>query len=295
MTIAACYVSGEGVVFGADSTTTMLVAGRGITADQSEHHFEHAQKIFEVGEGSTLGVVTWGMGNLEDVSFRTLIALFADSLRGSPAGSMREVADRWNAFFWNEFAREMQPHLQRAQALLGLPQPTEEERDELENLRESVYVGFCLGGHLLHDRKPCAFEIQYDATMTGAGAIDEVVPCIPRFWGTPTIIDRLIVGIDTGIIGAILRSGMWTGSRPDLLALVRPYTLGHPLNLPIREALDWIHGAISTTIHAIKFSHLAPTCGGPIELAVITSDRAFRWVCHKRLGSALPGGSSFDE
>src|SRR5258708_2959550 len=75
MRVGACYVSGEGVVFGADSTTTMLVAGRGIATDHSEHHFEHAQKIFEIGEGSTLGVVTWGMGNLEDVSFRTLIAL----------------------------------------------------------------------------------------------------------------------------------------------------------------------------------------------------------------------------
>jgi hypothetical protein len=131
--------------------------------------------------------------------------------------------------------------------------------------------------------------------MSGPGAVQEIATGVPYFWGTPTLIDRLTTGIDQVIFDAIHHSPLWTGTEDDLRALVRPRSLGAPANLPIREAMDWIHSSIQTTIKALKFSHHAPTCGGPIELAVITSDRAFRWVCHKKLGSALSGGSAFDE
>jgi len=40
-------------------------------------------------------------------------------------------------------------------------------------------------------------------------------------------------------------------------------------------------------MEAMKSAHLAPVCGGPIEIAVITTDRPFRWVRHKLLGEAI--------
>lgn len=60
VTIAACYLSSEGVVLGADSTSTMFVRGHGNQVD-SEHHYNFAQKIFEFGEDSTAGIVMWGL------------------------------------------------------------------------------------------------------------------------------------------------------------------------------------------------------------------------------------------
>ena len=53
------------------------------------------------------------------------------------------------------------------------------------------------------------------------------------------------------------------------------------------EAIDWVHTVIYTTIKAMKFSHYVPICGGPIEIALISSDRKFRWVRHKRFDEAL--------
>lgn len=44
---------------------------------------------------------------------------------------------------------------------------------------------------------------------------------------------------------------------------------------------------VYTTIQNMKFSHLAPVCGGPVEIALITGDRPFRWVRHKRLDAAI--------
>jgi hypothetical protein len=44
----------------------------------------------------------------------------------------------------------------------------------------------------------------------------------------------------------------------------------------------------------MKFSHMAPVCGGPVEVAVITTDRRFRWVRHKRFDAAIEEGGLYD-
>ena len=80
MTIAMCYVSPEGVVLGADSTSTNLVNNH--AGKEDFHYFNHNQKLFQVGEESALGIVTWGLGCglgcLGNVGHRTAIARLAD-------------------------------------------------------------------------------------------------------------------------------------------------------------------------------------------------------------------------
>lgn len=87
MTIAACYVSPEGVVLGADSASTY-------TFPSGPHHFNYGQKLFEIGQDSTLGIVTWGLGGLELGSYRTLAAKLGDLLANGPIASVHEVAER---------------------------------------------------------------------------------------------------------------------------------------------------------------------------------------------------------
>jgi hypothetical protein len=290
MTIAACYLSAEGVVLGADSTTTMTVRRPGPTPIGTPHHFNFAQKVFEIGQNSTLAITMWGLGNLADSSYRTLIARFADDLTSHSPQTMQEVADRWNSFFWSAYSTEFTLVLQRVQQLQGQPTRTPDEEQELLALQQMFSGGFCLGGHLLHDRTPQAFEITYGPNLTVAAPVQALRVGTPRFWGVPNLIERLLYGMDGGIAEAILRSGKWTGTPDELFALAQPFFLGQPLHLPIREAIDWIHSSIHTTIKALKFSHLPPVCGGAVEVGVITTDRPFRWVRHKRLDSALTQG-----
>lgn len=290
MTIAACYLSSEGVVFGADSTTTMIVRQPGPVPFGIPHHFNYAQKIFQIGEDSTLGMTMWGLGNLAVGSYRTLIARFSDTLVAQPAQTMADVAGRWNTFFWTAYSSEFATVLQRVQQLKGQATRTPAEDAELRQLRQSFSGGFCVGGHLLHDRTPQAFETQYGPDLTAPAPVQPLQVGTPRFWGVPNLMERLLYGIDKGVMEAILQSGKWTGTPNDLFSLIQPFFLGQPLHLPIREAIDWIHAAINTTIKAMKFSHLPPVCGGPVEVALITTDRRFRWVRHKRLDSALDQG-----
>jgi len=290
MTIAACYVSGEGVVFGADSTSTMYVSAPGPAPGGVEHHYNYSQKIFEIGQDSTLAINMWGLGNLGQTSYRTLVAQFADSLTSQGAQTMADVAEGWNQFFWSAYSSEFGQVRARAQQLHSQPTRTPDEEAELSVLTQAFSGGFCIGGYLLNDRIPSAFEITYSPTQASAATPQALSIGSTRFWGCPNLINRLMFGLDPGLLATILQSGKWTGTDRELFELVSPHCLGQPRDLPIREAIDWVHASIYTTIKTMKFSHMAPVCGGPVEVAVITSDRRFRWVRHKRFDAAIEEG-----
>jgi hypothetical protein len=96
-------------------------------------------------------------------------------------------------------------------------------------------------------------------------------------------------GCDDDFKADIIKSGKWTGTNAELDALLAKYQLSIPY-LPLRDAIDFVHSCIASTIKALKFSNLAQTCGGPIEIAVITTDRHFRWVRHKQWDAAINEG-----
>src|SRR3972149_3012126 len=78
MSIAAAYLVSEGVVLGADSSTTVQVStpeGTGVV-----QLLTHSQKVFEVGSNSRLGVCTWGAGSIGNISHRTIVAQLADKV-----------------------------------------------------------------------------------------------------------------------------------------------------------------------------------------------------------------------
>ncbi len=284
MTIAVCYLSPEGIVLGADSTTTMYVSNAFM--DGGERQFNFAQKVFQIGDCGNLGIVMWGLGNLPATSYRTLIAKFADELAATPATAMDEVATRWSAFFFAEYTQEYAAPIVRLSTLISQATRTVDEEQELAFLRFNFSGGFCIGGTCLPDRRPRAFEILYALEMAYPSVPAEQTLSTSKFWGCPNLIERLLFGIDDQCFSSIASSPHWRGTAQDLFELARPHILGQPSNLPIREAVDWVHASIYATIKTMKFSHMAPVCGGPIEIAVITTDRPFRWVRHKDLFAA---------
>jgi hypothetical protein len=161
---------------------------------------------------------------------------------------------------------------------------------QLERLfpSESLVAGFCIGGYLESDRKAFAYEIVFDPL--GQKPQPKAIAPGWRFWGAPNMIQRLIFGCDDGIKNAIMQSGKWGGTRPELDALVGQHALSHPI-VPIRDAIDFVHACIASTIKAFKFSNHSQICGGPIEIAVVTTDRNFRWVRHKAWDAAINEGA----
>jgi hypothetical protein len=298
VTIAACYLSPEGIVLGADSTSTFGGPPDGY------HYFSHAQKIFEIGENGTIGVVTWGLGGLAISSHRMLFALLADDLKATPPTSMFEVADRWSAQYWTAYNGSMlAPAIQQCVALAQKPPfdatrtpadpnaRTAPEESEFQTLRNQLTVGFCIGGYVLPSRVPEAFVVVIDPAAT-ARPTPQVLSInqSPFFWGAPNIIMRLMWGYDGELRKAILSSGQWNGTEGDLDAILYQQHLSQYQLMPIRDAIDFVYSSCASTIKALKFSNLSQTCGGPIEIAVITSDRNFRWVRHKGWDIAIKEG-----
>jgi hypothetical protein len=277
-------------VLGADSTTTFSLGS-------GEHHFNYGQKLFEVGAGGTLGIVTWGLGNLHYHSYRRMIAELADDLDARPPSNAAEAADRWTDHFWAAYTSVLAPEiaaLQAEAALKSVYDPTnpndpnartfEEEMDLLER-SNNLTVGFCLGGYVKADRTPAAYEIVFQP-LSGK-PIPGVVPLAQSFWGQPATINRLINGCSDEARASIFLSPHWHGSWADLDAVIAPHKYVHPRTMPIREAIDFTHSCLLTTVKSFKFSDNARLCGGPIEMAVITADRPFRWVQHKELDAAM--------
>ncbi len=282
-------------MFGADSTSTYGDPGE-------RHYYNHAQKLFEVGEDSTLGIVTWGLGGLSVGSYRMIVALFADDLQANPPTTVAEIADRWAAHFWASYtASDIWPLVLECRLLNAMPAfdpsanpvdpaaRTEAQEQRFQQLRLGLVAGFCIGGYKLPDRVPSAFVVIADPL----GALPVPAPITQgwSFWGAPNMIQRLLFGCDDSLKASILESGMWNGTGADLDALVADHQLAHP-QVPMREAIDFVHSCIYGTIKAMKFSSLPQICGGPIEIAAITVDRKFRWVRHKAWDAAINEGET---
>lgn len=296
MTIAVAYVSPEGVVLGSDSTASAFSPAT--TAGQGGfHYFNHNQKVFEIGENSTYALALWGLGSVGFISYRTLIAQLADSFVRKPPTSVLDVANQWVAKLSPEYGRFLGTHarLQQLQAKAPYdpqydpPNPnvrTQVEEKELTDLSLGLGVGFYLGGYHPANRKPEAYRLWFDAKNSTP------TPQPIAAWsadGAPNMMQRLLYGYDAGLKAAILGSNSWQGAPADLDAILAGFVLSHPL-LPIRDAIDFVHACILSTIKAMKFSSFTQICGGPVELAVITTDRKFRWVRHKVWDAAIVEG-----
>lgn len=277
MTVVSCLVVPEGVVFGTDSKTSIYTG-------VEFHYLNHSQKILEFGENATLAVATWGLTSLRDTSFRTLVALTADDFAAHPPASVREAAERWAAVVFKEYQTAFSAELATVRALEGKSDRTPDEVDEFAQLSEELKVGFCIGGYVPVDRKPQAYSLHFDPRQRSPSS---PIPVLDHgFWGLDELFLRLYSGFDLKTREAILKSPFWTGKAADLDELLEDTRLFRP-QINIRDAIDFVHFSIYATIKALKFSAHPQVCGGPIELAVITTDRRFRWVEHKQWNVAI--------
>jgi hypothetical protein len=284
MTIATCLVLPEGVIFGADSTTSIEI-GTGY------HYLNHNQKIFEVGRESSLAVMTWGISSFQDLSHRTMIAWLGDKFAVTPPISVKEATEAFSQLVWDayndRFAKELAKirELEAKPALgSGAGSRTADEDIEYKSLLQELKVGFCLGGHVPGDREPDAYFFIVDPTLRSPSIVQRVD--LHEFWGQPSLFLRLYDGFDFNSRKAIFESEYWTGSANDLDEILQAAQLIPP-HMTIRDGIDFVHFSVYATIKALKFSSNDQVCGGPIEIAVITSDRNFRWVRHKEWDSAI--------
>lgn len=283
MTIAACYLSPEDVVLGTDSTSTI------VGPDGEPSYLDHAQKLFEVGNpGATIGLMTWGLGQIGDVSHRTIAAMVGAEHAQADFSELQPIATFAADLVWSYYLDAYREECSRAKVLQAKHEAgsvTVAEHAELRRLAK-LAGGYCIAGRTAAARPCTGFTIEW-APWLDVPTVTELRGEQPYHWGVPQFALRLIYGWDHRAVEKIITSGKWTGTPEEILDLLADGAVVWPRRLPIREAVDWIHTLIHTTIRGTKFAQRAHACGGPIEIAAISADRPFRWVCHKRLDSAL--------
>ncbi len=262
MTIAVAYLTSEGVVFGTDSTTTVGSHRGGVG-----QLLNYAQKLFEVGENSRFGICTWGAGKIEDVSHRTLIARLADELDLEKA-KVSDVTDAFKNIVAKEYG----------------------------DGKKTKKVGYLVGGWNPGTHLPECYHILFD--------VNNQPKCNPMnigeaiFFGCPEFSIRVFRGFDSKLPQRLfieLKKRKITVEKGKFVDVfneafdkaVAPLTSTGFRDLPIREAIDFVHTYLHITIKAFKFRTGPPICGGPIEIAFISTDRKFRWVCHKSFERAI--------
>lgn len=258
MTIAAAYRTSEGIVLGADSMAS-------INDDSGVHQLlNHAQKVFEVGIGSQYGVCVFGSGALRTQSHRTVCARLADEI-GDKKMPVSDVADK-------------------LMELVGRDLPD----------AAALPVGYMLGGTEPGTRAPSLWHLTYQPNGVPHKTEVAIGPC---FDGAPDFMQRILWGYAAGLPEAVLEN-LKALMPTEAASLDQHYpsafnsaaegfrSFGH-LDVPIRNAIDYVYTALRLTVKSFNYRYGAPLCGGPLEIAVITTDRPFRWVVHKEFDSAI--------
>ncbi|MFQ5431000.1 MAG: hypothetical protein ACE5EN_00675 [Nitrospinota bacterium] len=262
MTIAAAYLVSDGVVLGADSSTTVHVStpqGKSVV-----QLLAHSQKVFEVGNNSRFGVCTWGAGSIGKISHRTIIARLADKIKKET--SVKEAAEY----------------------LINIVEPATKDAG-------IDFVGYYLGGREPVSHEPACFQIEVNK---GKIIFEPLSLGLCSFSGNWKFFGRVFRGYDPqlpeNLINELKRNLKSSISEnfDDIFktafekATASLVAAGHK-DLPIREAIDFLYSYLHLTLKAVKFSFGPPSCGGPIEVGFITTDRPFRWVRHKPFTSAI--------
>lgn len=264
MTIAAAYLVSEGVVFGADSSSTVFLqtphGERGVA-----QFLHHSQKVFEVGENSRIGVCTYGAASLGKVSHRTAVAMLADKI--SEKTGVKEAAE----MFTEIVAKE---------------------------IRDTGHedVGYYIGGWNPDTHEPECHQIQLRGDNDPLKEHSQLETGLCSFSGASNFFTRVFYGFDpdlkTNLLDNLKHSFPEQEDIDQLLdnafeKACRPLAAAGYRDIPLREAIDFVYSYLHITVKALKFKIGAPVCGGPIEVGFVSTDRKFRWARHKTFTSAL--------
>jgi len=253
MSIIACVKVYDGLAIGAESMTQLFGASQQAGQPlQWVKAFSNAKKLFDVRQTPGVGVLTYGAGNIGSRSVGSYIDEFAGSI--TPVMTIQEIANG------------LRDHVQASyQAQFGQVPAGQQPA-----------TGFYVAGYSSNSHVGEELEFQFPQ--------GDVVPPRPAGFGAswrgvPVPFARLYSGVDPRIYLLMQAQGV----APDIIARVQQEAanLVSPVafdGMPVRDALGFCKFILETTIGVCTYELGVPSCGGPLQLAVITRREGFHWV-----------------
>jgi hypothetical protein len=266
MSIVACVKVYDGIVIGAESMTQLLanvqVPGAPPGAQHQSLHiksYSNAQKIFQIAR-LPIGVLTYGAGNIGNRSMESFVHEFSDEETASNDQqgdrSVQAIASRLLAF--------MRRHYDPAFANM----------EEAQRPVTGFYIaGYSPAQHLGSEWEfvlPQAHEVTRvrEEHLVGASWRGISVPFTRVFFGADPRIEQILVSLGMNQ-EAIARFRQVVGTQ-----LISRVAFD---GMPLQDAIGFCKFIIDTTIGMATYEIGNPSCGGPVNVAVITRS-GFEWV-----------------
>ncbi|MDQ3413210.1 MAG: hypothetical protein M3509_13945, partial [Chloroflexota bacterium] len=188
MTIALSIKVNDGLVFAADSASTMAIVDTSGNVSGVAAVYNNANKVFNLRKGLPIGAMTWGLGSIGVESIETLVKdlrveLTEDGTSAQTlpidrhAYTIQEVASRLFSFIYEDRYKPLYP-----------------DRTKL-----NPAMGFIVGGYSAGRRRAEEFRLEIDEVGNCNGPV-EIYPGevgAITWHGEPEAIFRLIPGFGT--------------------------------------------------------------------------------------------------
>lgn len=267
MTICVAVCVHDGIVFGADSATSLVETAEGRSSVSNV--YRHGNKVFNLYKGLPICAMTAGMAN---IGMAPIHALAKDFRRLMKTGGNAYSIDHLN-YTIEEVALKVRSFLFE-EKYRGLPEP----------LPAPHSLEFWVGGSSSGAESHEVWKIEIvngecePPTMlcgNGGGGV---------FWGgQPAPIQRLLIGFDPVIAEALLVAGVTEEDLPHLIGMIRARTEArlHDAAMPIQDAIDLVDFLVDTAKRYYRFLPGADTVGGDTDIAAVTRHEQFKWVKRK--------------
>jgi hypothetical protein len=269
MSIVACVKVYDGIVIGAESMTQLLAnfpvpGAPGPLQPMHIKSYSNAQKIFQIA-GLNVGVLTYGGGNIGNRSMASFVHEFSQNQSAQPANdrSVQAVADRLLAHIRGYYDT----------AFGALPEP------------QRPVIGFYVAGYSPSPDQHLGAEWEFVLPQAQASTPVRPGNVVGASWrGVGIPFSRLFFGVDPRVDGILASLGMDAAAIAQFRQLAGAQLQSTVAfdGMPLEDAVGFCKFIIDTTIGIATYEVGNPSCGGPVNIAVITRS-SFRWVSEPKL------------
>lgn len=295
MSIAVLVVVHDGLVFAADSASTVMAAGPGAPAGVA-NVYNNANKIVNLIKGERLGCIVYGSGSIGSASISTLLKDFRSKLTSDDpkvtSGFLKEIKEGLRD---KEWAQTLSFNLKKytvEEVAKVIAAFLENECKKAGPSATATDLGAIIGGYS-HD-SPLG-EAWFVELKRG---IANVPQCLKKpgdvglsWGGSGESLNRLVFGFSPALFPALAETGISIDGKvvsaqelSEQLNALLSTRLQAPLVLapmPIQDAIDLGEFLVYVAEMFSRFLPGAQVVGGPIEVAAVTKHESFKWIRRK--------------
>lgn len=268
MTVCVAVTVDDGLVFAADSATSLLMTdadGRSGIANV----YKHGNKVFNLCRGLPIVAMTAGMGSIGRAPIHALAKDFraklakGDEVKFDPNDyTIEQIAIDARAFLFEQRFQKLDP-----------PPPPPHGFE------------FWIGGFSSRSEQPEVWKISIvNGACEPPSRLKASGDCGVDWGGQPDPIHRLLMGFSQELGPALLQAGVAQAELPALLQLIQSKTAASNIvapPMPIQDAIELAEFLVDLTKKFVRFLPGADVVGGESDIATVTRHEKFKWVRRK--------------